>query len=102
MTYFVEVGRVDQIPQGGGWIVETAGRSIALFNVDGAIYALNDSCPHAGASLGAGKIDGGLVACRAHGLKFDLATGRVRGTSGLSATTHPVRVVDGKVLVSVA
>ena len=43
------------------------GKQIALFNIDGQIYATNDACPHAGASLGWGKLEGKVVKCRAQG-----------------------------------
>lgn len=70
------------------------GRSIALFRVDNTIYAIDDSCPHNGASLASGKLDGCFVQCPAHGLRFNLATGSMRG-GGLAVATYPTRVIDG-------
>ena len=99
MVRFVRVITATQIPADRGRLVFADGRTIALFNVDGVIYALDDSCPHAGSSLAAGKLDGAMVACRAHGLRFDVRTGRMRGVDGLCAKTYPVRVVDGEVTV---
>lgn len=52
---------------------------IAVFNIDGDLHAINDSCPHAGASLFSGKLDGGSLRCPAHGLRFDLASGQMAG-----------------------
>jgi 3-phenylpropionate/trans-cinnamate dioxygenase ferredoxin subunit len=75
---------------------------VALFNVDGTIYALDDSCTHAGASLGAEKIEGKMVTCRAHGLKYDITNGYVGGVPGFGVTAYPVQIVDGKILVAVA
>jgi len=57
MAEFVEAGRLDEIPPGTGATVTIAGISIALFNVDGTIWALNDTCPHAGSSLAAGALE---------------------------------------------
>lgn len=48
---------------------------IVVFNVDGALYAIDDSCPHRGASLASGVLQGRMLQCPAHGLKFDLAHG---------------------------
>lgn len=70
------------------------GRSIALFKVDDAIYAIDDTCPHNGSSLVSGKLDGCYVQCPAHGLRFNLATGAMRG-GGLTVATYPTRIVDG-------
>jgi 3-phenylpropionate/trans-cinnamate dioxygenase ferredoxin subunit len=70
------------------------GRSIALFRVDDTIYAIDDTCPHNGASLVGGKLEGCFVQCPAHGLRFNLATGSMRN-GGLAVTTYPTRIVDG-------
>jgi 3-phenylpropionate/trans-cinnamate dioxygenase ferredoxin component len=72
------------------WRVE--GRAIALFNVDGALYAIDDSCPHAGASLLTGILEGRTVRCRAHGLRFDLANGCMPGTRGFGVTHYPIEI----------
>lgn len=75
--------------------------TIALFNVDGAIYAIDDSCPHAGSSLLGGKLDGRMIQCPAHGLKFDLATGCMRG-GGLAVRTHAIGLVNDKFVLTIA
>ena len=101
MIRFVRVITATQIPADRGRLVFADGRTIALFKVDGAIHALDDSCPHAGSSLASGKLDGAVVQCRAHGLRFDVRTGRMCGVDGLCAKTYPVRVVDGEVSVGI-
>jgi 3-phenylpropionate/trans-cinnamate dioxygenase ferredoxin component len=101
MTRFVRVAALADLPVGRGRTVFVEGRSFALFVVDGEVCALDDACPHAGSSLGAGSLDGGYVACRAHGLRFDVRTGRMRGADGLRAQTYPVRVTDGEVAVGI-
>jgi 3-phenylpropionate/trans-cinnamate dioxygenase ferredoxin subunit len=99
MIRYVRVITSDEIPTGRGRPAFADGRVIALFKVDDAVYALDDSCPHAGSSLAAGKLDGAFVQCRAHGLRFDVRTGRMRGVDGFCAKTYPVRVVDDIVTV---
>jgi nitrite reductase/ring-hydroxylating ferredoxin subunit len=101
MTDFVEAAAVDQIAPGASLVVQVSSRSVALFNIEGTIYAINDSCAHAGASLGAGKIEGKTVTCRAHGLKYDITNGYVGGVPGFGVTSHAVKVVDGRILVAV-
>jgi nitrite reductase/ring-hydroxylating ferredoxin subunit len=102
MTEFIEVAALDQIVPGTSLVLQVSGISVALFNIDGTIYALNDSCAHAGASLGAGKIEGKLVTCRAHGMKYDITNGYVGGIPGFGVTSHAVQVIDGKILIAVA
>ena len=52
MSAFVEVLKLDELPPGKGTTVTAEGRDVAVFNVDGQVYAIDDSCAHAGASLG--------------------------------------------------
>jgi nitrite reductase/ring-hydroxylating ferredoxin subunit len=101
MADFIGVAALDQIAPGASLVVQVADTSVALFNVDGTIYAINDSCAHAGASLGAGRIEGTTVTCRAHGLKYDVTNGYVGGVPGFGVTAHVVEVVDAKILVAV-
>lgn len=86
------VATVDEIPVGGRKIVEIGGRSIGVFNVDGAFFALRNSCPHQGGPLCQGNITGFLMAdepgefsytrrgeivrCPWHGWEFDIKTGQ--------------------------
>jgi nitrite reductase/ring-hydroxylating ferredoxin subunit len=53
MADFVEVAELDQVPVGRGWPVTVDGKDLALFNVEGMIYAIDDTCLHQGLSLAA-------------------------------------------------
>lgn len=101
MANWVDAAAADAIAEGGRWFARREGREIALFRIAGRVYAIDDSCPHSGASLAGGKVDATTVTCRAHGLRFDLATGCQRG-GALAARTYPVRERDGRVLVDLA
>ncbi|MGC1768299.1 MAG: Rieske 2Fe-2S domain-containing protein, partial [Candidatus Acidiferrales bacterium] len=70
MANFVEVASVEQLPSGSGRVVRIDGKEVAIFNVDGTIYATADSCLHQGLSLGTSKLDGKIVTCRGHGWKY--------------------------------
>lgn len=102
MTAFVEVAELDQIPPQTGTTVTVAGKDIALFNVDGAVYAIDDGCLHHGASLAFGKLDGKVVTCRAHGWKYDVTTGKTLHVPDYGVGCYPVKIVDRKIFVSVA
>src|SRR5215467_2960617 len=101
MTRQVPVGSVDDLPRGKRKLAFVDGRSVVLFNVDGALHAIDNSCPHNGASLASGKLEGNMLQCPAHGLRFDLMTGRMPGSGGLQVTKFPMRVADGSLVVTV-
>ena len=100
MADFIEVARIDRIPPGSGSLFTVADKDIAVFNVDGTICAIADTCPHASGSLGLGKLSGTTVTCPVHGMKFDVTTGCFAGTSDFGVASYPVNVVDGKIMVS--
>nr|WP_180207001.1 Rieske 2Fe-2S domain-containing protein [Pseudomonas sp. SbOxS1]NYU07325.1 Rieske 2Fe-2S domain-containing protein [Pseudomonas sp. SbOxS1] len=83
-------------------LFEPAGSSLALFNVAGQLYAIDDSCPHQGASLCGGRQEGRVIQCGAHGLRFDLASGYLLNSNSVKVETYPVEVVDGQVFIVVA
>jgi 3-phenylpropionate/trans-cinnamate dioxygenase ferredoxin subunit len=78
------------------------GLCIAMFRVDDKVYALEDSCPHAGASIANGKVEAGTVRCPAHGMRFDLTTGGMPGNSAFRVRTYPVTVGADTVTVQIA
>ncbi len=80
----------------------TAGeRDVALFNVDGTFYALDNTCPHRGGPLGEGDLKGHVVFCPMHAWQFDVRTGQCPTNPLARAATVPVQVVDGLVHVDV-
>ncbi|HLX38294.1 MAG TPA: Rieske 2Fe-2S domain-containing protein [Candidatus Binataceae bacterium] len=100
MAGFIETIALDRLPPGKAKAVRIGSRDIALFNVDGTVYALDDACPHAGVSLGSGKLRGGIVTCRGHGFRFDVTSGGCISIVGLRAASYPVKLADGKILVA--
>ena len=101
MVDFIQVATLDQLPSGTGTTVMVGDTSVALFNVGGTVYALNDTCKHAGSSLGSGELNGKVVRCRAHGWKYDVATGYANGVDGFGVAAYPVKVVGGNIMVAV-
>jgi 3-phenylpropionate/trans-cinnamate dioxygenase ferredoxin subunit len=108
MGDFVEAARLAELPPGRGTRVVVAGRAVALFNVDGTVYAIDDACRHRQQSLGLSRLAGTIVTCQGHGMRYDVTTGRVASTSerslfpaGWGVASYPVEVVDGKILVAV-
>jgi 3-phenylpropionate/trans-cinnamate dioxygenase ferredoxin component len=77
MTKQIRVTTVKDLPPGQAAAFDVEGKRIAVFNVAGTFFALDDTCPHAGASLATGYVEGGKVGCPWHGADFDLRTGAV-------------------------
>ncbi|CAI8859013.1 (2Fe-2S)-binding protein [Pseudomonas sp. IT-P253] len=89
-----------KLPQAGGRaLVEFDDKSLALFNVDGQLFAIDDSCPHQGASLCGGRLEGRVIQCCAHGLRFDLSSGYLLNSTALKVANYPVEVIDGHAFI---
>ena len=75
---------------------------IALANVAGTIFAIDDTCTHKGCSLGDGKLDGSTVQCACHGSRFDVTSGAVvRGPAEDPVRSYPTHLANGEVQVDV-
>jgi NAD(P)H-dependent nitrite reductase small subunit len=74
---FVTVARVADVAPGTGKAVVVGEREVALFNVDGIFYALDNTCPHQGGPLAEGWIEGTQVTCPWHAWTFKLADGKM-------------------------
>ncbi len=101
MANYIEVATLEQLPAGRGTTVSIEGKDIALFNVDGTVYAMDDACLHQGVSLGISKLEGNIVTCRGHGWKYDVTTGSTYPVPGIGVAAYPVKVVDGKIMVAI-
>jgi 3-phenylpropionate/trans-cinnamate dioxygenase ferredoxin subunit len=96
MSEFVKVARIDEIPVNGSKLVEVDDVRVALFNLDGEFYAIEDVCTHDGGPLVEGEILAGCqVQCPRHGARFDIRTGEALSFPAFEATnTYEVRI-DG-------
>ena len=94
-----KVAVVSEVPLGAGIKVSVENDEIALFNLNGEIYAINDLCPHRGAPLSEGFLEDGKVFCPWHCFDFNLLTGECQIASNLSVATYPVKVEDGGIFI---
>ena len=93
MSEFIKVARTGDIAPGQGKAVESGGKRIAVFNVDGTFYAIDDTCTHRGGPLSQGAVEGTAVTCPWHGAIFDLARGTVLGAPApRDVASYAVRV----------
>lgn len=90
----VRIAAVGEVTTGEGRVVEANGRTLALFNVAGQYFALDNSCPHRGGPLGEGDLEGRTVTCPWHGWRWDVATGANVNNPAVKVGCLPVSV-DG-------
>ncbi len=74
---FERAARQDEIPQGQIREFQVSGKTIAIANVGGKLFAINSICLHHGGPLGEGDLDGTVVTCPWHGWQYDVTTGRL-------------------------
>lgn len=96
---FVETCLLQEITPGTSRPVRIGTTDIALFNVEGTVHALENSCPHAGSALSGGIFCGKVITCRSHGWRFDVTTGQLLVAPQIAVKTFPVTIADGKVMV---
>jgi len=100
MAKTIKVAHASDLAPGSGTTVDAEGHRMALFNVQGAFYAIDDTCPHRGGPLGDGELHDAIVTCPWHGATFDVQTGAVTGPPArASVRSFHVRVEGNDVLV---
>jgi 3-phenylpropionate/trans-cinnamate dioxygenase ferredoxin subunit len=102
MTNFVKVAKTSELEPGQARLVNAMGKEIALYNVDGQFFALDNTCTHEGLPLDEGEISGHVLTCPWHGATFDIRTGEVLGPPAYEAVArYAVRVTGADVEVEV-
>jgi 3-phenylpropionate/trans-cinnamate dioxygenase ferredoxin subunit len=100
MGTWINVGAASQLTTGTFRTVELDGTDIAVFNVNGEYFAIEDICTHDGGVLTGGTIEGDQVVCPRHGARFCIKTGAALTPPAYEpVNTFPVRVKDGMVQV---
>jgi NAD(P)H-dependent nitrite reductase small subunit len=96
---YLKLAETHEIAPNTGKSVSANGQQIALFNLNGTFYAISSSCPHRGAPLSEGILQGEKVFCAWHCFDFDLKTGACGAVPELSVRTYEVKVEDTAILV---
>ena len=99
MSNWTRIGAVEDFPDGEARELVAAGRIVALFNVDGELFALDGICPHQGGPLGKGYLSGCVVTCPWHGFQFDVREGQHQSSAQLRQPCFPVKVEGDGVYV---
>jgi nitrite reductase (NADH) small subunit/3-phenylpropionate/trans-cinnamate dioxygenase ferredoxin subunit len=101
MAEFVTVAKVGEIPDGSGVAYEVNGRIVGVFNEGGQYHAIDDLCPHMGASLCEGHFEDGVVACAWHAWRFRVSDGTWCDNPRVKIDSFDVRVEGDEIQVCV-
>lgn len=102
MASWIDVAPADDFPPGSFRTVDADGVPIAIFNVSGNYYAIEDVCTHEAETLSDGEVEGEEIVCPRHGAHFCLATGKALSPPAYEpVATFPVRIEGGMVKVRV-
>lgn len=96
---FERVASLDEIPPGTGKVVVFRGREVGVFNVDGALHAIDNICPHSYRPIGTVAFEGREVTCLWHGLKFDVVSGVCEEAPHHEIRKYRVSIRSGDVYV---
>lgn len=97
----IALGTVEDIPEGGSVVVTVNNKDVAVFRSNGQFFALDDLCPHMGASLSGGFVEDGIVTCPWHYWRFRLCDGAWADSPKIKTGCYPVHVVENRVELEV-
>ena len=95
----VKIAVASDVPVGQGRTVEAGGKALALFNVDGAYYAIDNTCAHRGGPLGEGDLEDRVVTCPWHAWQWDVTSGANVNNPAVKVACFPVTVENGAIFI---
>ena len=101
MSEYRTIAKVGAVPEGEGRAFTIDGRIVAVFLLDGEYFAINDLCPHMGASLSSGYVENHAVTCPWHAWAFSVKDGTWVDNPKVKTECYPVRVEDNNIQVVV-
>ena len=101
MAKLVKVTETKNLAPGNAAAFDVEGQTIAVFNVNGTFYAIDDTCPHMGASLSGGYLQNGIVTCPWHAWRFRLKDGAWADNPRIKIGCYSVRVEGEEIQVQV-
>ncbi len=96
----IRVAESARVKESRSLLVDAFGRKVALFRVEGRLFAIDDVCPHRGGPLSGGDIEDGQVICPLHAWAFDLETGVMRGNASCRVPVYGVMEEEGEIYLS--
>jgi len=88
----MRAAKTDEIPVGAVREFQVDGKTLAIANVDGKFYAINNTCLHRGGPLGQGVLSGKIVTCPWHGWEYDVTTGKLAANPSVGVECHALQI----------
>jgi len=101
MSEFLKAAKKQDIEPGKGVLARVGGSEVAIFNIDGNFYAIQNQCAHRGGPLSEGACEGKVVTCPWHGWQYDVSTGACPDNPKVKVQSYPVKVEGDDVWVEV-
>jgi nitrite reductase (NADH) small subunit len=99
MAEFVRVAALGDVKPGHGIVAEASGKTLAVFNVEGTIHAINNTCCHREGPLGEGELEGNIVTCPWHGWRYNVTTGVCMNNPSAKVEAYQVKVEGSDIKV---
>jgi nitrite reductase (NADH) small subunit len=99
---FVLAAKIVDVPAGSIHEIQVAGKAVALANVAGKFFAINNTCLHRGGPLGQGSLQDKVVTCPWHGWEYDVTTGKLLHNPSMGVACYPTEVRGEEVFVDIA
>lgn len=99
MGEWIRVAKTDEVSVGKGIVVETNGKCLAVFNVDGAFHVTDNMCLHRGGPLGEGDLEGDTVSCPWHGWEYNVKTGHCGNNPASNIRPYETVVEDDEIKI---
>ena len=96
---FLRAAKKDEVPDGTIREFQLDGRTVAVANVAGRLYAIDNTCLHRGGPLGQGELEDNVVTCPWHGWQYDVTTGKVTANPAVGVKTYPVELRGDDIFV---
>jgi len=101
MPSYIKVATVSQIAPGTGMVANVNDKEVAVFNVDGTFYAIDNVCKHRGGPLGEGELEGDMVTCPWHAWQYNVKSGNCLTKEGIKMDTYEVQVEGDDVKIAI-
>ncbi|HKV24619.1 MAG TPA: Rieske 2Fe-2S domain-containing protein [Candidatus Acidoferrum sp.] len=99
---FMRAAKISEVPPGSIHQFQVGSTPVALANVGGKFYAINDVCVHRGGPLGEGELQGTVVTCPWHGWQYDVTSGKVTQNPNMGVACYPTELRGDEVFVDLA
>jgi nitrite reductase/ring-hydroxylating ferredoxin subunit len=99
---FVLAAKIAEIPPGAIREFQPEGKTMAIANVGGKFYAINNTCLHRGGPLGQGSLQDRIVTCPWHGWEYDVTTGKLVQNQSMGVVCYATEVRGEEIFVDIA